>query len=60
LDGISLIPDCFGTYIEEIDNKPNNLIKITDILGRTIQEINNKILFYIYENGKVEKRIIIE
>ena len=60
LDGVSLIPDCFGTYVEEIDNKPNSLIKITDILGRTIQEINNKILFYIYENGKVEKKIIID
>ncbi|MBT3417272.1 MAG: DUF4983 domain-containing protein [Flavobacteriales bacterium] len=60
LDGVSLIPDCFGTNVEEINNKPNRLVKITDILGRTIKEINNKILFYIYENGKVEKKIIIE
>ena len=60
LDGVSLIPDCFGTYVEETYNNPDNLIKITDILGRTIQETNNNILFYFYENGTVEKRIIIE
>ena len=60
LDGVSLIPDCFGTNVEGINNKPNRLVKITDILGRTIKEINNKILFYIYENGKVEKKIIIK
>lgn len=60
LDGGSLIPDCFGTNIEGIDNKSNNLVKITDILGRTINEINNKILFYIYDDGRVKKKIIVE
>ena len=41
-------------------NTNKRLIKIVDILGkeRTINE--NEILFYIYENGKVEKRIIFE
>jgi hypothetical protein len=60
LDGISLIADCIGTYNEEIDNKPNNLIKITDILGRTIGEIRNSLLFYIYKDGTVKKKIIVE
>ena len=44
----------------QIDNKSNNLVKITDILGRTINEINNKILFYIYDDGMVKKKIIVE
>ena len=34
-------------------------IKFTiDILGRKIKEHNNKLLFLIYDNGKVEKKII--
>jgi hypothetical protein len=36
------------------------LIKIVDILGRKVIESNNSLLFYIYENGSVEKHLIIE
>ena len=60
LDGISLIPNCTVTMLDEIDGEPKGLIKITDVLGKTTQATNNNPLFYIYENGKVEKRIIIE
>ena len=38
----------------------NSLIKIIDLLGRETSEINNQSLFYIYDDGNVEKRIIIE
>jgi hypothetical protein len=37
-----------------------NLIKIVDILGREIKGTKNKLLFYIYDDGTVEKRIIFE
>lgn len=60
LDGVSLIPDCIGTILEEIDGEPKDLIKITDVLGRTTKITNNNPLFYIYENGKVEKKIIVD
>jgi len=60
LDGVSLIPDCNGTSLEEIDGEPKGLIKITDILGRTTKATNNNPIFYIYENGIVKKKIIIE
>jgi len=60
LDGVSLIPDCTGTIIEEVDRDPKGLIKITDILGRTTKATNNNPLFYIYDDGTVEKQIIIE
>ena len=36
------------------------LIKIIDLLGRTTKATNNNLLFYVYDNGKVEKQIIIE
>ena len=35
------------------------LINIVDVLGRTITEKNTP-LFYIYDNGSLEKKIIIE
>ena len=34
------------------------LVKITDLLGRDTKEINNQLLFYIYDNGTVERKII--
>ena len=46
-----------------IDNIfPNNkkLIKIVDVLGREITGVKNEPLFYIYDDGTVEKKIIIE
>ncbi len=60
LDGVSLIPDCIGTILEEIDGDPKGLIKITDVLGRATKATNNNPLFYIYENGSVVKKIIVK
>lgn len=36
------------------------LLKIVDVLGRESQPKRNTPLFYIYENGVVEKKVIIE
>ena len=36
------------------------LIKITDVLGREMKEVKNEPLFYIYDDGAVEKKIILE
>ena len=38
----------------------NPLIKIVDLLGRETKETGNQPLFYIYDDGTVEKKIIIE
>ena len=45
--------------IEEVNNT-KKLNKITDVLGKEIIENNNTLLFYIYDDGTVEKKIIIE
>ena len=49
---------------EMIDLQKSNkgdLVKIVDILGREVSIFSkNKILFYIYENGYVEKKQIIQ
>ena len=36
------------------------LLKVTDLLGREIKGKKNEPLFYIYDDGTVEKRIVIE
>ena len=47
-----------STYISEI-NTNKMLLKITDLLGREIKKPNQP-LFYIYDDGTVEKRIVID
>ena len=50
---------CGVNSIEEhTTNK--QLLKITDILGREVNEKRNTTLFYIYNDGTVEKKMIIE
>ena len=49
---------CSTTEIFEIyQNK--ELLKVTDLLGREAKQ-TNQILFFIYDDGTVEKRIVIE
>ena len=36
------------------------LIKIVDVLGRVVEKSRNTLLFYIYDDGTVEKRMLIE
>ena len=47
------------TSISEI-NTNNKLLDIIDVLGRTTIVKNNTPLFYIYDDGTVEKKIVIE
>ena len=44
---------------ESIFHEKGKLIKVVDALGRKIKVQKNKVLFYIYENGAVEKKIIL-
>ena len=46
--------------IEDENYELKQLILITDILGREAKEISNEMLFYIYDDETVEKKIIIE
>ena len=43
---------------EHTTNK--ELLKVTDLLGRETKGKKNEPLFYIYDDGTVEKRIVIE
>ena len=43
--------DCSMTSVEGSLTSEKELLKITDVLGREFQPIENKTLFYIYEDG---------
>ena len=52
---------CDGTWVGPLLTRvqtKKELIMITDLLGRPTKEIKNQLLFYIYNNGTVEKRIV--
>ena len=42
------------------NSNQRTLIKITDVLGRETNGTRNKFLFYIFDDGTVEKRVIME
>ena len=49
-----------GTTSIEEESINKELLKAIDILGRDVEERKNTPLFYIYDDGTVEKRIILE
>ena len=52
---------CDGTYIGPLlsrDKEEKKILTITDVLGRPTKETKNKLLFYIYNDGSVEKKLI--
>ena len=52
--------DCNYTYINEDVELQKKIISIKDIYGRESFTYTNSFLFYIYQNGKMEKRIILD
>ena len=57
---VSLLIDVIFNSVEDINSNTGELIKITDVLGRETSYKKNTPLFYIYDNGIVKKKIIIE
>ena len=49
----------FSTSIPTI-NVEKKIIRITDILGRKTPFKKNTLLYYLFDNGEVEKKIVIE
>lgn len=53
----------YSPISEVISINPNlkrNLISIKDVLGKEVTEVKNTPLFYIYDDGSVERRIILK
>ena len=51
---------CVSTAESFSNTYSKKLIKIVDVFGRETSELKNTPLFYLYEGGLVEKKIIIE
>ncbi|MGB2458239.1 MAG: hypothetical protein ACPIA4_04300 [Flavobacteriales bacterium] len=49
-----------STAIDNFVLHHKRLVKIVDVLGRESKEIKNQPLYYIYDDGTIEKKIIIE
>jgi hypothetical protein len=45
---------------EESNHEKGKLIKVVDVLGRKTEKTKNSPLFYMYENGIIEKQLIVE
>ena len=48
-----------NTSISELPTT-KELLEVVDLLGRKTEKIKNSLLFYIYNDGTVEKKVIIE
>jgi len=48
-----------STSISETNSSDKSLVKIVDILGRNVNKKLNQILFYIFDDGSVEKKMHI-
>ena len=59
-EDINVYVDSCITGVNEIYESNKELLKITDILGRESKPTPNVSLFYRYNDGTVEKRIIVE
>ena len=55
----SMIISCETTTIKNIGSL-KKLVRVFDLLGRESDEEDNKILFYLYSDGKFEKKLIVE
>tara|TARA_B100000683_G_scaffold101371_1_gene100211 strand:- start:9318 stop:9653 length:336 start_codon:yes stop_codon:yes gene_type:complete len=57
-DNESTFVEITATAVEE-HNTNNQLLQIVDVLGRKVKEDSKQLLFYIFENRSVEKKIQI-
>ena len=57
--GCAFSSDCFPSSIQNYTSS-KKIIKVLDVLGKIVTPTPNMALFYIYSNGTVEKKIIVE
>lgn len=44
----------------ELNSEPKKLLKITDLMGREVEETPNTVLIYMYTDGTAERKYIVE
>ena len=56
----NLLPCNQTTSIFTLSENDKKLLQIVDVLGKEVKGISNTPLFYIYDDGSVDKKVIIE
>ena len=52
---------CNSTALADTQiSNSKNLVRVVDILGKETINHSNQVIFYIFSDGSVEKKIIIE
>ena len=59
-DSLDCISNCVLNNIDEINSKIPTIVNIIDVHGRKTLDEKRKLLFYIHDDGSVEKKLIIE
>ena len=57
---VTLLVNVIINSEEDINTNSKKLTKITDVLGRESKEKSNVPLFYIFDDGTIKKKIVIE
>jgi len=60
IDNFVLVETTEPVSVHEVNSNNKQLLKIVDVLGRGSKPNSNTPLFYIYSDGTVEKKLIIE
>ena len=60
IDNFVLVETTEPVSVQELNGNNKQLLKIVDILGIESKSNKKGLLFYIYSDGTVEKRLVIE
>ncbi len=60
MDSVRVIGQVLSLIEQDVENDNRKLLKIIDVFGHETKAIPNVPLFYIYDDGAVDKNIIIE
>lgn len=52
--------NCEASNVNEHQEQTKKLVKISDVLGRPSKVVKNTPLFYIYDDGSVEQKIVLD
>ena len=52
--------DCEASNLNEYQEQSKKLLTVNDVLGRPSKAVKNTRLFYIYEDGSIEQKIVLD
>ena len=59
-DGFEITTGITNVQDQDLEESKHSLLRVIDLLGREVKQQTNRPLFYIYDNGLVEKKYILD